>query len=118
MPENVSPERIRLLPGLFRKRMEINREYLLSLDVRALLQNYALEAGEQLEGYQALSDPENRWQHWGWEAPTCRLRGHFLGHWLSAAAYLVRSENDRVMRARLYDVIDRLREYQLKNGGR
>ena len=118
MPENVSPERIRLLPGLFRKRMEINREYLLSLDVRALLQNYALEAGEQLEGYQALSDPENSWLHWGWEAPTCQLRGHFLGHWLSAAAYLVRSENDRVLRARLYDVIDRLREYQLKNGGR
>lgn len=118
MPENISPERVRLLPGLFRKRMEINREYLLSLDTRALLQNYALEAGEQLQGYQALFDPDGSWLHWGWESPTCQLRGHFLGHWLSAAAYIVRSENDRVLRARLYDVIDKLREYQLRNGGR
>lgn len=118
MPDNISPERVKLLPGLFRKRMEINREYLLSLDTRALLQNYALEAGEQLEDYQALSDPASSWLHWGWESPTCQLRGHFLGHWLSAAAYIVRSENDRVLRAKLYDVIDKLREYQLRNGGR
>ncbi len=118
MPETVSPERVRLLPGLFRKRMELNREYLLSLDDRALLQNYALEAGEQLEGLQSIEDPDKSWLHWGWEAPSCQLRGHFLGHWMSAAAYLVRSENDRVLRARLYNIIDKLREYQLKNGGR
>lgn len=25
-------------------------------------------------------------KHGGWEDPSCQLRGHFLGHWLSAAA--------------------------------
>ncbi|MCR5251156.1 MAG: glycoside hydrolase family 127 protein [Lachnospiraceae bacterium] len=118
MLERIPSERVRLLPGLFRDRMEINRRYLLSLDERALLQNYALEAGERLDGMQDLADPASSWLHWGWESPTCQLRGHFLGHWMSAAAALVRSEKDRVLKARLFDMIDRLREYQLKNGGR
>ncbi|MBR5421099.1 MAG: glycoside hydrolase family 127 protein [Lachnospiraceae bacterium] len=118
MLERIPPERVRLLPGIFRARMEVNTEYLLSLDTRALLQNYALEAGEKPGGEAVLSDPQDSWFHWGWEAPSCQLRGHFLGHWMSAAAFLVRSEKSRVLKARLFDIIDKLREYQLKNGGR
>ena len=33
-------------------------------------------------------------RHWGWESPTCQVRGQFLGHWLSAAARIVATTGD------------------------
>ena len=36
---------VRILPGLFRRRMDLNEAYLLELDSTCLLQNFYLEAG-------------------------------------------------------------------------
>ncbi len=118
MMERIPQDRVRLLPGLFKERRDINAEYLLSLDTRALLQNYMLEAGEIPEELVRIGDPEQTFLHWGYEAPVSPLRGHFLGHWLSAAAYIVRTDKNRVLKAKLFDMVDRLREFQLKNGGK
>ena len=38
-----------------------------------------------VEAKQVVDDPTTANIHWGWEAPVCQLRGHFLGHWISAA---------------------------------
>ena len=76
---------VTILSGLFRERMETNRKYLMELDSQCLLQNFYLEAGIAMPGLQAVGDPASAKLHWGWEAPICQLRGHFLGHWLSAA---------------------------------
>ena len=65
--------RVTLLPGLFKKRFDINRQYVNSLKISNLLQNHYLEAG--LWG--PSSKPEDA--HWGWESPTCQIRGEFLG---------------------------------------
>ncbi|MBR3305997.1 MAG: glycoside hydrolase family 127 protein [Lachnospiraceae bacterium] len=116
--ERIDGSHVRLKEGLFRERQELNTKYLLSLDSTALLQNYTLEAGDIIKGCQVISDPESTVLHWGWEAPTCQLRGHFLGHWMSAAALTVYSEKNRVLKAKLFDIVDKLREYQLKNGGK
>lgn len=59
----------RLTSGLFKERETINREYLMELDNRALLQNFYLEAGILLPGLQQVPDPEDCYLHWGWEAP-------------------------------------------------
>ena len=80
MLEKASKGKVRLGNGLFRKRMELDRKYLLELDSECLLQNYYLEAGIQIKGMQTIYDPEAAGIHWGWESPTCQLRGHFLGH--------------------------------------
>lgn len=108
---------VQLTDGLFKEREKVNRDYLMSLDSRALLQNFYLEAGIILPDATVVSDPENTYLHWGWEAPSCQLRGHFLGHWLSAASHLVKTGRDRELEAKLYNIIDELKRCQEFNGG-
>lgn len=108
---------VKILPGVFRERMEVNRSYLMELDSNCLLQNFCLEAGIILPGLQVVDNPETANLHWGWEAPTCQLRGHFLGHWLSAAAKLISSENDMELKVKLDNIISQLARCQELNGG-
>lgn len=108
---------VKILPGVFRERMDVNRRYLLELDTNCLLQNFYLEAGIILPGLQVVDDPASANLHWGWEAPTCQLRGHFLGHWLSAAAKLIAAENDQELRVKLDRIVSELARCQELNGG-
>ncbi len=118
MLKSFSKSEIRIDEGLFRERMELNRKYLLELNTDALMQNYELESGLVLPGIQTLEEPEKSWLHWGWEAPTCQLRGHFLGHFMSAVSALVANDGDRELKAKLFDIIDRLETCQKRNGGK
>ena len=45
---------VKILPGLFRERMDINRKYLMELDSQCLLQNFYLEAGIVMPGLQRI----------------------------------------------------------------
>lgn len=103
--------KVKLLPGLFQQRLELNRAYMLSLTTPNLLQNFYLEAG--------LWQPRNRAEHihLGWEAPTCQLRGHFLGHWLSGAAYLSANTADAEMKGKADYIVSELARCQIENGG-
>lgn len=108
---------VTILSGLFRERMETNRKYLMELDSQCLLQNFYLEAGIAMPGLQAVGDPASAKLHWGWEAPICQLRGHFLGHWLSAASALVANDNDMELKVKLDKIISELARCQRLNGG-
>lgn len=115
--KQIAKERVTLLPGIFKERYDLNRKYLMSLSNQGLLQNFYLEAGIILPDLQVLHEPDTAELHWGWDAPTCQLRGHFLGHWLSAAAAICRSSNDRELKAKLDTIIDELAFCQERNGG-
>ncbi len=117
MLKSVDFKNVHLLPGLFRERYDINRNYLLSLSNQGLLQNFYLEAGIIIPGLQVIPKPEEAELHWGWDAPTCQLRGHFLGHWLSAAAMICSQEKDYELKAKLDTIIDELLKCQGLNGG-
>lgn len=110
MPNNIKPESARLLPGLFKERADINRAYLMELKTENLLQNFYLEAAVRVD--RELED-----MHLGWESPACQLRGHFLGHWMSAAAMLSAQNNDLELNAKLNIVIEELERCQKLNGG-
>ena len=103
--------RVKLLPGLVQQRSAINRSYLLSLRSERLLQNYYLEAGL----WTVPGKPEDC--HWGWESPTCQLRGHFLGHWLSAAAHLYANRADLEIKGKADGIVAELGRCQAQNGG-
>ena len=78
-PRRVQPfdlRHVRLLEGPLRDAQERNRRYLLSLDPDRLLHTFRLTAG-----LPSSAEPLG-----GWEKPTCELRGHFAGHYLSACA--------------------------------
>jgi DUF1680 family protein len=102
---------VKLLPGLFQDRLMLNRQYMLSLKTENLLQNYYMEAG--------LWSPRSRSHkiHWGWESPTSQLRGHFLGHWLSAAAMLSANTGDQEIKGKADYIVSELARCQQENGG-
>lgn len=109
---------VSLLPGLFKERADINKSYLMELNSQCLLQNFYLEAGIIMPGLQVVESPETALLHWGWEAPTCQLRGHFLGHWMSAAAVLCADGKDARLKAKLDYIVDELEKCQKLNGGK
>lgn len=117
MIENIPFNQIKLTPSIFSERYETNREYLMSLESQGLLQNFYLEAGIVMPDLQICPDPSTAKLHWGWEAPTCQLRGHFLGHFLSAAAMIVASTGDMQLKAKIYYIVDELEKCQQLNGG-
>ena len=107
----ISFGKVKLLPSWFQHRFELNRRYLMDLRAENLLQNYYLEAG--------LWGPRSRLEdcHWGWETPTCQLRGHFLGHWLSAAAYISANTGDVEIKGKADRIVSELGRCQQENGG-
>ena len=107
----LADRRVTLLPGLFKKRFELNRRYMLSLKSHNLLQNHYLEAGL----WQPMGKPEDA--HWGWESPTCQIRGEFLGHWLSAAAHIYASTGDQEIKGKADFIVSEVARCQQENGG-
>lgn len=98
--------------GELKRRVAANRAYLMKLDSDHLLFNYKLEAGR----YSGRDIPEGA--HGGWESPVCQLRGHFLGHWLSAAAMHHFETGDPELQAKIGVILEELAECQKDNGGR
>ena len=117
MLHQINFENIHLMPGLFSERAEVNRAYLMELSKQGLLQNFYTEAGIVMPGLQVVDDPSVAELHWGWEAPICQLRGHFLGHWLSAASMLIATNKDRELKAKLDIIVDELDRCRILNGG-
>lgn len=129
MPESLHPvamNRVTLLPSLYQQRLSLARRYVMSLKNAALLQNYYLEARLWKTRLHATPrderDDRNAHQtgadlHWGWESPTVQLRGHFLGHWLSAAALLYAGSRDLEAKGKADDIVSELARCQQHNGG-
>jgi DUF1680 family protein len=122
-----SLDRVRLLPGLFADRFALNRRYLMSLSSESLLQNHLLEAGlwqarlgetkrNRNHDPQQLAE-DGSTIHLGWESPSCQLRGHFLGHWMSAAARICAATGDAEVKAKLNAIVSDLARCQQANGG-
>jgi DUF1680 family protein len=118
-----NPGQTKLSPGPFRQRFDVNRRYVTSLTSENLLRPYLLEAG--LWGYSGsagttigatTNDGPNTW-HWGWESVTCELRGHILGHWLSAAARIIAQTGDSELKAKADHIVAELARCQAANGG-
>src|SRR5262245_65069072 len=75
---------VRLLDGPFREAMLRDQKYLLSLDNDRLLHMFRVTAGL----------PSTAKPYGGWEPPDVQLRGHSMGHFLSACAPMTRRRGD------------------------
>ena len=105
-------QEVTLREGELLRRENENRGYLMELENRYLLRNYLLEAG-RISG--RGMDPNAMG---GWEDPSCQLRGHFLGHWLSGAALRYHECNDKELWAKACTIVDELAICQKDNGGK
>ena len=102
---------VSLYDNELKRREQDNRSYMMELAPEALLQNYYLEAGiGQVFGGKIL-------KHSGWEDPTCQLRGHFLGHYLSASAMRYHETGDIEIIAKANAIVSELHLCQKENGG-
>jgi DUF1680 family protein len=101
---------VALRDGEYIRRERENREYLMSLKNEHLLLNYNFEAG-RYSGRGIETDILG-----GWEAPTCQLHGHFLGHWLSAAAMRIEETGDAELKAKADAIVSELAVCQRENG--
>ncbi len=110
--EALKGKNVILQDGELLAREKRNEDYLMELDSGALLQNYTLEAGR----YQEFGS--KKLKHGGWEDPSCQLRGHFLGHWLSAAAMRYAEDGNEELIGKAGRIVHELRLCQIDNGGR
>jgi len=98
---------VKLSPSWISQREQLNIKYLLSLDPDRLLHNFRVNAGI----------PSSAKPLEGWESPGCGLRGHFVGHYLSACATWIEKSGDPVLQNHINYIIDVLDECQQKKGG-
>ncbi|KAJ9558703.1 hypothetical protein OSB04_013317 [Centaurea solstitialis] len=85
---------------------ETNLEYLLMLDVDSLVWSFRKTAG--------LPTPATAYG--GWESPDQELRGHFVGHYLSATAQMWASTNNGTLKEKMTAVVSALAACQEKMG--
>jgi DUF1680 family protein len=88
--ESFPIQSVRLLDGPFKQAMQLDQEYLLALEPERLLYNFRVNAGMTSE-----AKPLG-----GWEAPDVELRGHTVGHYMSALALMYASTGDGRFRGR------------------
>jgi len=98
--------RVRLAPSAFRDAMEVNRRYLMALDPDRLLHMFRVTAG-----LPSSAEPLG-----GWEAPDNELRGHFIGHYLSACALMGASLGDTAVTERGEQMVTELAKCQKAHG--
>lgn len=99
---------VTLSPSWIKHREDLNIKYLKSLDADRLLYNFRVNANL----------PSSAKPLEGWESPSLGLRGHFVGHYLSAISNVVERTKDVVLTHRLEYMIDELDKCQqaLGNG--
>jgi DUF1680 family protein len=98
---------VRLRPGVFLEAQEADRGFLKRLDAERLLRNFRINAGI----------PTNALPLGGWEAPDCELRGHFVGHFLSASALMYAATGDDGVKQKAGYMVGELAKCQQKLGG-
>jgi hypothetical protein len=81
-----------------------NRAFILRLPNDRLLHNFRINAGL----------PSSAKPLGGWEEPKCELRGHFVGHYLSACALLYAATGEAAVKAKADELVAALAECQAK----
>ncbi|KAG6513650.1 hypothetical protein ZIOFF_023983 [Zingiber officinale] len=91
---------------MFGRAQLTNLEYLLLLDVDRLVWSFRKQANMSTPGQ----------PYGGWEAPNVELRGHFVGHYMSASAQMWASTHNQTLYQRMSLVVDALYDCQKKIG--
>ena len=102
------PSDVKLSASWLSERELKNKNYLHSLDPDRLLHNFRINAGI----------PSSAKNLDGWEHPTVGLRGHFVGHYLSACASQISNNADTLLSKRINYMVNALADCQQKLGGK
>ncbi|WJZ88577.1 hypothetical protein VitviT2T_007859 [Vitis vinifera] len=92
--------------SLHGRAQQTNLDYLLILDVDRLVWSFRKTAGLSTPGL----------PYGGWEAPNVELRGHFVGHYMSASAQMWASTHNDTLKEKMSAVVSALATCQEKMG--
>lgn len=101
---------VKLLPSVFKNNMERGSDWILSLEVPRLLQSFRNTSGafsSREGGYMTVQ------KLGGWESLDCDLRGHSVGHLMSALSYLYTSTGEEKYKLKGDSIIAGLAEVQV-----
>jgi DUF1680 family protein len=107
-PIAFSTKDVVLSESWIKQREAVNTQYIYQFDPDRLLHNFRINAGIESKA-QPLE---------GWESPNVGLRGHFVGHYLSACASLIYNSGDTLLQKRVKYMVDVLADCQQKLGGK
>lgn len=93
---------VRLLDGPFKRAMEVNQRWLKEADVERFMHNYRVTAGLKT----------NAETFGGWEDLDVELRGHSLGHLLTALSEMYASTGDELYKQKCNAFVEALAECQ------
>jgi len=93
---------VRLLEGPFRDAMLRDQKFLLSVDPDRLLHMFRVTAGL----------PSSAKPYGGWEGPEIELRGHSMGHYLTACALMYSTTGDEQFKTRAMALVAELAKVQ------
>lgn len=97
---------VRLLDGPFKRAMEINQRWLREADVERFMHNYRVTAGLKT----------NAEAFGGWEGLDVELRGHSLGHLLTALSEMYATTGDTIYKQKCDLFVAALAECQMALG--
>lgn len=101
--QSFRPSQVKLLDGPFQRAMQLDEQWLLSLEADRLLSRYRREAG---------LTPKAR-SYGGWEDRG--IAGHSLGHYLTACSWMYQATGDKRFLDRVDYIVDELAECQRAN---
>ncbi len=107
MYQNFDLKDVKIISGEFKYRRDKTKEYLKELQIDSLLYNFRIVANR---------DTKNSKPYGGWEAPKVGIRGHFVGHYISACSKFAYGDNDEEFKTIVNNFIYELKKCQLDNG--
>ncbi|MGO4545473.1 beta-L-arabinofuranosidase domain-containing protein [Paenibacillus sp. 2TAB23] len=99
-------DEVRLTDDVFASRRERVKTYIRDFDLQRLMHTFKINAGIPSDA-EPLS---------GWEAPDCGLRGHFVGHFLSACAKFAYGDGDESLKTKANEMVDVMQACAQPNG--
>lgn len=97
---------VKLNDKYFFHRKELVKKYIREFDINRLMHTFRKNAG-----IESMAIPLG-----GWEAEDCGLRGHFVGHFLSACSQFAFSDNDQELKEKVNIIVNILEECAKPNG--
>ena len=104
--EPFAATQVQLLDGPVKQAFDLNVRYLRSLSPDRFLWTFRKTAGLETVGQ----------PYGGWEAPSCELRGHSIGHYLSACARVIAATGDAELRKNADYTVAALAACQQRHG--
>lgn len=99
-------DEVQLTDKTFAFRRALVKKYIIEFDIERLMYTFKINA----------EIPSNAKPLGGWEDVECGLRGHFVGHFLSACSKFASAEKDECLKAKAMEIVDIMESCAKPNG--